>query len=298
MNNSSRDTILIGDHDTLRFRTSLKKGEKILFSDSVDSLSSGVELLSSPVTDTIKVDGDNVDVETSIIVTSFDSGSYKLPSFEAYKVRSDGSVDTLSFEAGELHVKTIEIDTSSFSPFDVKQQMNYPFTVRDVLPWTALLLLIILLFFIIRYITGKVKGRKSLFSPKASNEPPHLRALRKLEELNSLEKWKSNQKEYFSDLTEILREYIEERYSVAAMEKTSNEIYEDLSRSPLIEDNKVKELYELFRLSDLVKFAKYVAADTECKEALTSAIRFVNSTIEVNTATQINKEENSHEGGE
>lgn len=280
MRDSSRDTILIGDHDTLRFRTSLKKGERILLGDSPDSLSPGLELLGSPFIDTMDVDGDNINIQTSIIVTSFDSGSYRLPSFEAYKVRSDGSVDTLSYEGGELYVKTIEIDTSSFSPFDVKQQMDYPFTIRDVVPWAGWLLLIVVLFLLARYLRAIVKGHRSFSKAKENNEPPHLYALRKLEELKSSHKWKYNKKEFFSDLTEILREYIEERYSVAAMEKTSAEIIEDLSRTTFVEENEIKELHGLFKLSDMVKFAKYVANDSECEKSIPAAVNFVNSTLD------------------
>jgi hypothetical protein len=278
MRSSSRDTILIGDQDTLRFRTSFKKGEKVLFGDPSDSLSPGLEMIGPPVVDTINIDSDNIDIQTTVIVTSFDSGSYRLPSFVAYKVKSDGSVDTLSFDGGELHVQTIEIDTSSFTPFDVKDQMEYPFTMRDIVPWAGWLLLIAALVILIRYIREKIKRRKSLFPAKDIHEPPHLYALRKLEELRLSSGWKSSQKEFFSDLTEILREYIEKRYNVSAMEKTSAEIIGDLSRTSLVKEREMTELRDLFKLSDLVKFAKYVATDAECEESLPSAVRFVNST--------------------
>lgn len=277
MNYPVKDTILIGDQLTLKFKTTLSKGERFVFPEPSNPVIEGVELVGPLVTDTISKGVGVFELESRVVITSFDSGVYKLPAFTAYKIKSDGTTDTLSFDGGSLVVNTIQIDTTSYQPFDVKEQMNYPYTFKEALPWAGVLALLFLAIWLIRRAVKNLKEKKNIFGKPIVIDPPHIVALRALEKLRAEKLWLKNQKEFFTTLTDTLREYIEERFTIQAMEQTSNEILKDLLDKEI--DKKIyQELSQLFNVSDLVKFAKYTAEELECENALPAAIRFVNST--------------------
>ena len=278
MSNAIKDTLLIGDQAVLRFKTQIAKGDKFVFPAPQNPVMEGLEVVGDPKTDTISSKDGLIELESRITVTSFDSGSYNLPKFTAYKIKADGTTDTLSFDGGRLEFTTIQIDTNTFKPFDVKAQMNYPYTIGEALPWVGILLLAAASVMVVRKAIKNLREKKNIFGKPVVTDPPHIVALRELEKIRSEKLWLKNQKDYFTKLTDTLRGYIEKRYSIQAMEQTSGEILKDLSNEKL-EPKIYKELSEILSLSDLVKFAKYTAPEQECESAIPSAVRFVNSTF-------------------
>jgi len=159
MNTNVKDTILIGDHRVLSFKTKVPKDVKFIFPAPSNPVTQGVELIGQPVTDTLSDKGGELELETRITVTSFDSGSYTLPPVPAYLQHSDGLVDTVWFDGGKLEVTTIQIDTTTFKPYDIKGQLTYPYTVDEFLLWAGLLFAAVLLGYFIRGLSG-AEGRK------------------------------------------------------------------------------------------------------------------------------------------
>lgn len=294
MVNSERDTILIGDHVTLRFRSKIDKGDKFIFQEPSNPLTAGIEMLQPPITDTLSIGDDGFELESRIVITSFESGSYKLPTFTAYRIKNNGSVDTLSFDGGELEVNTIQIDTTTYKPFDVKEQMNYPFTLKEALPWAGILIIVTLLVYMLLRAIKSLRHRKGLFGP-APTEPPHIIALKRLEKLRNDKIWTKDQKLFFTELTDTLRDYIESRYDFPAMEKTSAEILSELSARDVPAELK-KELSSLFSLSDLVKFAKFSAEPADCENSIPAAVRFIN-TVYVSQIEDSNNNNQKNNGG-
>ena len=272
-----KDTLLIGKQATLRFKATDNQGDKYHFATPHNPIMQGVEMIGTPKTDTLNIKDGLVNLESRVMITSFDSGSYALPRFHALRIKADGSTDTLWYDGGNLEVTTIQIDTTSYKPFDVKDQMNYPFTVKEALPWAGIALVVIAVAYLIyRVIKNKLNNR-DMFGRPVVVDPPHIVALRQLEKIRNEKLWVSNQKQFYTDLTDALREYIENRYGIQAMEQTSAEILEDLSGVNM-EPKVYKELAELLNVSDLVKFAKYTALEQECESSVPAAVRFVNST--------------------
>jgi hypothetical protein len=85
-----------------------------------------------------------------------------------------------------------------------------------------------------------------------------------------------NQKEYYTKLTDTVRQYIQERFGFNAMEMTSNEIIYRLRESD--DQKSIDELHELFETADLVKFAKHSALINENDLNLVNAIKFIDDT--------------------
>ena len=88
--------------------------------------------------------------------------------------------------------------------------------------------------------------------------------------------WKvGKEKQYYTGITDALRNYIESRYGFGAMEKTSSEIMDSLKDKKL--DEKIfNDLDEMFARADLVKFAKYTPSEQDNENAIPVAVNFVN----------------------
>ena len=211
----------------------------------------------------------------SFVIQPFEEGLYELPPISVLRRHRDGTLDTLFFEPMMLDVRTIPIDTTTFVPHDIRPQIKYPVTFMEVLPWVLGVLgvagLIVLAVFLI------LRFRKKKEEPKYK-EPAHIRALRKLDHFRSNKYWApEKQKQFYSGVTDALREYMADRYGIGAMEMTSAEIFRDLKESD-IPAGLYGDLKELFERADFVKFAKYVADEQENASVLPLSVRFVSET--------------------
>lgn len=224
------------------------------------------------------------DIKAYMVMTAFMGGTYELPDIP---VLLDG--DTLIFKAHEpLEVKELPIDMETFQPNDIKGQVKFPYTFKEVFPWVAGILLAMaaiagLVYYIIR--------RRKDAAEAAASDPPHIRALRQLDKLRGEKYWKPEQQKFFySGVTDALREYIAARYGVGAMEMTTAEIFEDLKGSDIPKDL-YEEMKELFERADFVKFAKYIASDEDNAKVLPGAVRFVTETYQQEIAGEEKPEE-------
>ncbi|HAL82541.1 MAG TPA: hypothetical protein DCO83_10145 [Mucilaginibacter sp.] len=111
--------------------------------------------------------------------------------------------------------------------------------------------------------------------------PPHIIAVNKLNELRDKKLWQQGEvKQYHSELTDIIRDYLEKRYLVKTHEKTTGEIFAGLSYLDITEENK-NELRQILLLADLVKFAKEKPLPPDNERSMDSAINFVLKTQRV-----------------
>ncbi|MCI2082609.1 MAG: hypothetical protein LKK08_05590 [Bacteroidales bacterium] len=277
----SKDSILIGDQIQWTMPFTLKKGERYAFQDfEDDKLTPFLEKVGPFRVDTLKAKkGDTeMHLEGKLTITSFDSGTVVLPPVAILFVRNDGTADTAFFKAPDLEVKTIPIDTATFKPFDIKGQIPYPVTFREMVPWILLFLLFAaLVWLIVRVISTRTKGETFFGKPKVV-EPPHITALRSLDRIKSRKLWQNGkQKEFYTEVTEALRTYISARYGISAMEMTSKEMLDLLAKEE-VQPELYNEMKDLFNMADFVKFAKYEADTAANEEVIPAAVKFVNET--------------------
>ncbi|MDA3818888.1 MAG: hypothetical protein PF590_00225 [Candidatus Delongbacteria bacterium] len=126
------------------------------------------------------------------------------------------------------------------------------------------------------------KKDKPIFRQKVKpEEPAHVIAFRELDRIKSEKLWQKNRvKDYYTDLTDTLRHYLENRYDVQAMEKTSNEIYELIDEKNLMDENLKMKMQDILQRSDFVKFAKSMPLPDENKRSLDQAYVIVEATME------------------
>ena len=274
----SRDTMLIGDQIEWVIDLSFREGDEFFVEKPDDQPAPGVETISPMTFDTVSQKKGVVNVRGTAILTAFDSGSYFLPPLVTAIGHTDGSVDTVVFDSPVMEVTTIPVDTATFKPYDIKGQIRYPLTPKEIFIWVGLALFAAALVFLIIRLVKARRENTSLFGKPVVKDPPHIVALRSLDRIRSQKLWQNDkQKQFYTAVTDTLRLYISERYDISALESTSAEIFEDL-KDKGIEQALYAKVQELFETADYVKFAKHNASDLENEEAVPTAIKFVNET--------------------
>ncbi len=291
----NKDSILVGEQVVWSTQLALPQEQELMFApyaSIVKGENAPVDVVHDIVLDTLAIKNGMKELEIKLLLTSFDSGYYKLPLMVALTPEGD----TIYLDSPFLEVTNTPVDTANFVINPLKGQMRYPVTLQEILPWSGLAILLILGGYLLyRYIKYK-RENKDFFGKPIVADPPHIVALRELDRLRGEKLWQSGkEKLFYTGITDTLREYIEARFGVSAMEKTSNEIMVSL-KDKQIQERQYKELDELLKTADLVKFAKYVPSLSENEEAIPAAVRFVNATFEQELQQEMGKE--THESAE
>ena len=259
-----------------------------------DTLTSNIEVLQRSNIDTTYTDSD-ISLRQQFIITSFDSGYFEIaPTEFQFRHVNDSSIYSTSTDLLFLQVYVPEVDTSqAFKP--ISEPITEPYTFQELLPWilvtTAGTILIgLLIFYLIRR-----KKKQPIFKRKPVPVlPAHVVAITKLEELRLTKVWQSGRlKKYYSELTDIVREYMVNRYHFDAPEMTSYEIITKLHEFEINKEVKSK-LESVMQLSDMVKFAKAVPTALENDLGLTHCVDFVNETKQIAEPTQIENSKNAN----
>lgn len=281
-----RDSILIGDQLQYGFRLeNLAAGTRFALPDfSEKGLRDSVLLVRNWVVDTTLTKDGRMDLEASIVITSFDQGLYELPPLGIVTMTPGAAPDTVYFIPKVLDVRTLPVDPETYQPHDIRPQIRYPLTLREVLPYIFGIQLAFLLTVLAVCLIRQYRRRGS--AEDRPKDPAHIVALRKLDRYRGSQYWApEKQKAFHSGVTDALREYMADRYGVSALERTTAEIFDDLKQTDIPKDL-YDEMKQLFEVSDFVKFAKLTVPDEDNAKVVPAAVRFVTSTYQ----TEIDEE--------
>lgn len=284
-----RDSILIADQLEYGFHIDgLEEGTGLAFQDFSSLSNDTLTLVRNWQLDTLKQRKGELSLRGSIVLAAFEEGKYELPPIAVRRLFPDGSVDTLLFDPAVMEVKTMPVDTATFQIHDIKGQMTYPVTFKELMPWFAsVMVLAMLLFFLVRFI----RKRKSVSDEEHSKESAYIVALKRLDKYRGDKYWAADkQKAYYSGITDALKFYMEDRFGVDAPEMTTAELFNALKDSKDISPELFNETRQLFETADFVKFAKYTAGDEDNAKALPVAVRFVTSTYQTELEEEQNKD--------
>ena len=290
--------IWMGEQTMIHLEMAQDKGKVVQMPFLTDSLVTGIEVLRVTMPDTTDLGNNRIQIISDVLITSFDSGFYYIPPFRYILNKDTFITETLS-----LKVVPMEVDTTK-AGFDIKGVQKPPFVLWDYISNTTLVIIGIVLFLIALGLLYWFWWRRrehpeEIISPE-SLLPPHIKAMNALEEVKESKLWQNGQeKEYYTRVTDILREYIDERFHVNAMEMTSSEIISILRRN---EDAKLvnHKLKEILEMADFVKFAKMRPLPEDNEAVMRNAITFVEETKPVeeipveeksNTDTEVQKED-------
>ena len=247
--------------------TYIKIGEQIKFKVIVEADStaqvifpegqtfSPLETVEAFATDTTRTN-DRLTLAKTYALTQFDSGSYKLPT-QRIEINGQGFfTDSL-----QINVATVIVDTLAQKMFDIKPLIEVEKSYSDWWKWLSVIVIVLLIIGGLLYVF--VLRKKPLTEEeKVALLPPYDRALMELKKLeNSKYLIQDEYKQYYSELTDIVRSYLEEDVHVTALESTTDQLIDKLE---LMTDAGVLELDKetilqfkrILQTADLVKFAK------------------------------------------
>ena len=281
--------ILIGDHLNVRLEVTVPKGKPVYIPQLDEKLLATMEKpldwIANSNFDTV-VNNDNYIIKQTITITAFDSGNYVFPAIPVLDANSQivAQTNPLFFEVG-----TIAVDTTAAIK-DIKNISKIPFTFHEFWMYmkkyalfivVGLLVIGLIVYAIWRYIK---KQRMQQPLPVVKPKPkikPHITALKELEQLRQKKLCEQGRtKEYYTELTDIVRKYIDDQWDIGAMEMVTTEILDALKDSEIHEEV-LKRLYQAFSVADLVKFAKFTPMPTDNDMAFKDCREFVERTAEV-----------------
>lgn len=275
--------MVVGEQTGMHLSAIVKPGQRVVFPQrkAMQMLAPGVEIVDAPRVDTTDAADGYIKVTQHLTLTAFEDSLYYIP---AQKVRVDGR--TLQSKSLALKVLTIEVDTlhpnQFFGPKDV-QDNPFQWSEWRVLFYLAVLAMVLYVVCWLAYLRLKSKKPIKLKVRIVKRIPPHQKALNAIDTIKK-ESSEVNAKAYYTQLTDTLRKYIEERFGFNAMEMTSSEIIEHLRQ--VDDQSKMQELSMLFETADLVKFAKYTVDMSENDRNLVSAVEFINTTKQDNVPAE------------
>ena len=241
--------------------TNIRIGEQFQLKISVDETQNviipKIKLKGLEVVDSTRIDTIKNSLIRRYILTGFDSGAFYIPQQQIFVKNQAFLTDSLL-----VNVATVAIDTTKVKKFPIKSIKDEPFTFDDfkIYIYIALAVLAIIAFWIYWFVIRKRKEEEE--APTYRTLPPYEEAILRLSELDEKLLWQNNKvKEYYSELTEIVRGYIERELKVPALENTTDEVLEmikDFKKTETIDTSKetIDKLKDLLREADLVKFAK------------------------------------------
>ncbi len=245
--------MLIGDQMRLRIEVSADKGVQLLpFDRNAIAADSVFEVLDESRWDTLGTAGDRLRLQKNLLFIAWDSGMHRLPALPiAYKLGE--RVDTFFTKDIPMQIDLPQVDTTLA---DIKPILEEPLKIQDFIWYIVGLLALVAVIVLMLYLRKRKKMAPPPPSAPVLQLLPHELALQQLEQLKQQQMWQEgNVKGYHSALTYIVREYLEGRYGIQALEQTTDEMLAQL-RSGEFDMSLSQRLGEVLQTADLVKFAK------------------------------------------
>ncbi len=245
---------------------------KVVFPNLPDSLNH-LEIVNRTPLDTAGSDAQQKLFKQVVTVTSFDSGRWEMPpmKFEVFSV-TDGSYDSVFTEPIYIDVNTVAVDTTkAFKP--IKPLRSVTLNMLDYWPYLlgAVLLIALIVLYFVFWHKRKPALRPIVQGPRKS---PYEIAMRQLEQLGKEKPWNTDVKLYYTQLTDIIRQYFEQQFHIAALEQTTAELLHNIKPVTVLNQQRDK-LQSILTLADLAKFAKLQPSPLEHEECLQKAIALV-----------------------
>lgn len=274
----SKPMIKIGDWVELSLKVEGANGKSIEWPFVTDTVSANIEVVNISPIDTI-VKGTGKVLQQVITLTSYDSGYHAIPPFIfVYDKISDTVFSQAETQALLLQVNTLSVDTTA-NFMDIKPILDEPKSYFNIFMWVGIFYATVFAILFAIYFYKRYKANKPLIEfYKKPELPADIIAVDSLNKLKEKKLWQNGQtKEYYSELTDIIRLYIEKRFEFPAMEMVTNEIVGCMKSSNL-DQKLIDESKAQLEMADGVKFAKLNTLPDENHGIMNWAFDFVAKT--------------------
>ena len=288
--------LMIGDQTDFHLQVTQEASEQVEWPVFGEELQDGIEIVDRTIVDTLDLKDGRIQLNQYLTLTSFKDSLFAIE-----PIAVSCGEDTFWTEPMALNiVQPFEVDTT-LAITDIKDIEKAPIWGWGIIRWVLLAIGCLLLavggWYAWRWYQRNRKQEEEPINPELLRPADEV-ALEKLDEIKAQKIWKDGKvKEYQTELTDVIREYIGRRFAVNSTEKTSDETLREIQPILVGDGLQVtgdgKALYEKLRkmlqLADLVKFAKWHTTPDENEQALTTAYDFVNETKIVNSEELIVK---------
>ena len=246
--------------------------------DSISYLVDGIEYAGIVRNDSNVIDNNKVQINKDYLIQSFDSGLYTIPPFK-YVI----GIDTFKSQPLTLKVLPLQVDSiyetiTDFAPIEQvnRKLLDYiPDEITDNYIVILIIIALVLCLIALIYLYNRHKKSKPIHKKEI---PPYDLALMQLTALNELHLCeKGEEKEFYTQLTDILREYLTKRFGINAMEMTSTQIIGAVKRNTEANCSKTY-IEDVLEIADFVKFAKVRPLPEGNIHSYNAALQFVQNT--------------------
>lgn len=251
----------IGAEFKLTLKTNVDTLSKVVFPNAKNF--GALEVIYSYPIDTI-LKNDRYELVKKYGLTQFDSGKYTIPSVKILINKKEYLSDSIQVE-----VANVQVDTLKQKMYDIKDIVPANEGIGD---WWKYLLGLLVIAGIGAFIYWYIKKRQKQKIEEEIYKTPIEKATSLLNNLEKKELWQQGEvKAYYSELTDIVRNYIEEAIEIPAMESTTSELIEGLKmasqkKKMKLSKETIDSLFVVLKQADLVKFAKSKPLDFEITE--------------------------------
>jgi len=265
----------IGSRVIIELSIAVEADTKYIFPEINDTINRLI-VINRSLIDT-NLSGTNKTLSQKIYLTAFDSGSYTFPSLTFFAQKNAGMPIPLYSNPIDLNFKNVDIskmkDIGGIKPIYTIEKHWYDYI------WYYLAVFLIISAIVIAYIVYKKRKKPLEIIDNKHRSIPNINsyefAFSNLQELRDKQYWATKEyKLHFTLLTDTIRRYIEIKYRIPALESVSYELLNDYL---LKTDNQkaYKILADIFAVSDIVKFAKFIPSDEQSINCLTKAFEFI-----------------------
>jgi hypothetical protein len=298
--NSAVDTSRITIGDRITYTLSINHVDTMRVEKPGEGVNLGqFEIKDYKIYDPVREQG-RVEEKFEYVISVFDTGTFVIPPFPVAYFPTDSLGDYKLIEANPITIFVESVIQDEERQLrDVSPPIDIPFDYFVLFTVLASVILIGTMVFFGYRLYKKRKETGYLIRPPEPPRPAHEIALEAIEALIKKDLIAEGLiKEFYIEISEIIRRYIEGRFFIPALEETSSEILRELKNQDIDEEIQI-HAKEFLELSDLVKFAKYKPVDEENQKIISLSKEFIEATMVIyeieNTSYISEKDEKSEQ---
>ena len=234
---------------------------------------------------------DKIVHQVNYVISTFDVGDFEIPPIMVgYKVPPDTLENVLKTEVIKIVVESLK-PSEDGDIREIKPPWEISFNWKTVIVIGIIALFVILFVIALIYVIRKRKKGETIIPRKlVPQRPPHEIAYEELQRLSDSDLLEIGKiKQYYSEVSDIIRRYVEGCYQIIAMEMTTTEVLDQL-RTTEIGETHFDLFVRFLEACDLVKFAKYIPSENENIEIMKQAVQIIDETKWVETTIEEMKE--------
>jgi hypothetical protein len=274
-------TLCIGDQTDMRLTATCEESEKVIFPTLEKELIPGVEIVGKSEVESKKLGDGRVQYNQSVTITSFTDSLFYINPLAFVTGEDTVLSNSLSLNV----IQPFEVDSTDVAITDIKNVYRAPIWWWGILRWILLVIVLtgaaVGAYYLYLFIQKRrrVNTADDTIIEEVVLRPADEVALEKLDAISESMLWTRGEvKEYHTQLTDVVREYISRRFDVSSTEKTSDTTLREIRPLLVQYPDLYTQLHSMLTLADYVKFAKFIPSEMENEQSLRSAYHFVRTT--------------------